>query len=58
MATPAEQRVCQSGNRSGKAAVQLAAAGIDVRNRAGGMKVWAEAGPPITSDDGTPGMVG
>ena len=50
--------VCRSGNRSGKAATQLAAAGVDVRNMAGGMKAWAEAELPITTDDGTPGTVG
>jgi rhodanese-related sulfurtransferase len=50
--------VCRSGNRSGKAAVALAAAGVDVRNMAGGMKAWADAGLPITTDDGTPGAVG
>jgi rhodanese-related sulfurtransferase len=43
--------VCRSGNRSGKAATQLAAAGVDVRNLAGGMKAWAEHGLPITTDD-------
>jgi len=50
--------VCRSGNRSGKAAIQLAAAGVDVRNMAGGMKAWAETGLPITTDDGTPDTVG
>lgn len=50
--------VCRSGNRSGRAAVALAAAGVDVRNLAGGMKAWADAGLPITTDDGTPGAVG
>ncbi|MCF7552651.1 rhodanese-like domain-containing protein [Pseudonocardia sp. WMMC193] len=49
--------VCRSGNRSGKAAVLLAAAGIDVRNLAGGMKAWAEAGRTVARDDGTPGAV-
>ncbi len=50
--------VCRSGNRSGTAAIQLAAAGVDVRNMAGGMKAWAEAGLPITTDDGAPGTAG
>lgn len=50
--------VCRSGNRSGTAAIQLAAAGVDVRNMAGGMKAWAAAGLPITTDDGAPGTVG
>ncbi|MBW0109381.1 rhodanese-like domain-containing protein [Pseudonocardia sp. KRD-182] len=50
--------VCRSGNRSGKATAALTAAGVDVRNMAGGMKAWADAGLPITTDDGTPGAVG
>ncbi len=50
--------VWRSGNRSGKAAVALAAAGVDVRNMAGGMKAWAQAGLPITTDEGTAGTVG
>jgi rhodanese-related sulfurtransferase len=50
--------VCRSGNRSGKAAIQLAAAGVDVRNLAGGMQAWAAHGLPITTDGGAPGTVG
>ncbi len=50
--------VCRSGNRSGQAAAALAAAGVDVRNLAGGMRAWDDAGLPITTDDGTPGAVG
>ncbi|WP_214370799.1 rhodanese-like domain-containing protein [Pseudonocardia sp. H11422] len=50
--------VCRSGNRSGTAAVQLAAAGVDVRNLAGGMKAWAAAGLPVVLDNGQPGTVG
>lgn len=49
--------ICRSGNRSGKAAIMLAAAGVDVRNLAGGMKAWAEAGRAVARDDGTPGTV-
>ena len=49
--------VCRSGNRSSKAAVLLAAAGVDVRNLAGGMKAWAEDGRTVARDDGTPGTV-
>jgi len=49
--------VCRSGNRSGKAAVQLAECGHDVRNLAGGMKAWAAEGRPVTRDDGTSGTV-
>ncbi|MGI8806884.1 MAG: rhodanese-like domain-containing protein [Acidimicrobiales bacterium] len=49
--------VCRSGGRSAKAAEILAAAGIDVRNVAGGMTAWAEAGLPVVRDDGTAGTV-
>ncbi|SFF43497.1 rhodanese-like domain-containing protein [Blastococcus tunisiensis] len=49
--------VCRSGNRSGKAADALAAAGVRVHNLAGGMAAWARAGLPVVTDDGTPGTV-
>jgi rhodanese-related sulfurtransferase len=49
--------VCRSGNRSGKAADALAAAGVPVHNLAGGMKAWALAGLPVVTDDGEPGTV-
>jgi rhodanese-related sulfurtransferase len=49
--------ICRSGNRSGKAADTLAAAGVRVHNLAGGMKAWAQAGLPVVTDDGKPGTV-
>lgn len=49
--------VCRSGNRSGKAADILAAAGLRVHNLAGGMQAWARAGLPVVTDDGKPGTV-
>ena len=49
--------VCRSGGRSAKAAEVLVAAGVDVRNVAGGMTAWAEAGLPVVRDDGTAGIV-
>ena len=49
--------VCRSGSRSTKAAQRLAAAGIEVRNVAGGMASWAAAGLPVVRDDGSPGGV-
>lgn len=49
--------VCRSGNRSGRAAQLLAAAGRDVVNMAGGMNAWAENGFPIVTDDGHAGNV-
>ena len=49
--------MCRSGNRSGKAALELAAAGVDVTNIAGGMKAWEAAGLPVVADGGAPGLV-
>jgi rhodanese-related sulfurtransferase len=49
--------ICRSGNRSGKAADLLAAAGVPVHNLAGGMKAWALAGLPVVTDAGEPGTV-
>lgn len=49
--------VCRSGGRSAQAAEALAAAGVDVRNVAGGMSSWAEAGLAVVRDDGMPGTV-
>ena len=49
--------ICRSGNRSGKAAELLAAAGVPVHNLTGGMKAWAEAGLPVVTDAGEPGTV-
>ena len=49
--------ICRSGNRSGKAAGLLAAAGIPVHNLAGGMKAWAEEGLPVVTDAGKAGTV-
>jgi rhodanese-related sulfurtransferase len=43
---------CLVGGRSGKAAAALAAAGVDVRNIAGGTNALAAAGLAVTRDDG------
>jgi len=50
--------VCHSGGRSAKATQRLSATGLSVRNMTGGMSAWADAGLPVTRDDGTPGTVG
>lgn len=39
--------ICRSGNRSGKVAEALIAAGVDAVNVEGGMIAWAEAGLPV-----------
>ncbi len=49
--------MCRSGNRSGKAAAQLGAAGLYVTNIVGGMKAWDAAGLPVVVDGGAPGVV-
>ncbi len=49
--------MCRTGNRSGKAAAQLAAAGHQVANIAGGMQAWHAAGLPVVVDGGAPGVV-
>lgn len=49
--------ICRSGNRSGKAALRLRDAGVDVRNMTGGMQAWQADGLPVTRDDGTNGSV-
>ncbi len=49
--------LCRSGNRSGKAAQALAAAGVNVRNVTGGMKAWAAAGLPVVTAGDQPGTV-
>ena len=49
--------ICRSGNRSGKAADALTAAGILVHNMTGGMQAWQHEGLPVVRDDGTPGSI-
>lgn len=49
--------ICRSGNRSGRVADLLAAAGVPVHNLAGGMAAWAAAGLPVVTDDGDLGHV-
>jgi rhodanese-related sulfurtransferase len=49
--------ICRVGGRSQRAAAALRQAGFDVANLTGGMVAWAEAGKPVTTDDGGPGTV-
>lgn len=49
--------VCRSGNRSAQAAQELADAGFEVHDLAGGMQAWEADGLPIVADDGTSGTV-
>ncbi len=49
--------LCRSGGRSSKAVAALSAAGVPVRNLAGGMKDWAEQGLPVLTDSGRRGIV-
>lgn len=49
--------VCRSGNRSGVVTRAMREAGYEVLNMVGGMKAWAAAGLPYTTDDGSPPRV-
>ena len=44
--------VCRSGGRSSRATEFLNANGIEAVNVDGGMKAWAAAGKPMTSESG------
>ncbi len=45
---------CKSGARSGKAAAQLAAAGVSVPQLTGGIDAWKSAGKPTVKPKGAP----
>ena len=49
--------LCRGGSRSGRAADILGAAGVNLRNVAGGMSATASAGLLVVRDDGAPGTV-
>jgi rhodanese-related sulfurtransferase len=49
--------VCRSGRRSAKASAAIAERGLVVVNLAGGMAAWEQAGLPVTTDTGRPGVV-
>lgn len=48
---------CRGGGRGGRAAEQLAGAGVDATNLAGGLRAWTEHGGPLVRDDDTPGTL-
>jgi rhodanese-related sulfurtransferase len=49
--------VCHSGGRSARVTQALVAAGYDASNLVGGLEAWAQAGQPLVTDDGKPGIV-
>jgi rhodanese-related sulfurtransferase len=49
--------VCRSGTRSRAVCRQLASAGYDARNLAGGLRAWDRAGLPLVDNRGRPGVV-
>ncbi|HSO96005.1 MAG TPA: MBL fold metallo-hydrolase [Acidimicrobiia bacterium] len=49
--------ICRSGGRSAAITQALRARSYDAVNLAGGMRAWAAAGLPVTTDAGTPGRV-
>lgn len=49
--------VCRSGARSARAATLLASQGYDVRNVAGGMSAWSQAGLPVVATGGGLGRI-
>jgi rhodanese-related sulfurtransferase len=48
---------CRGGGRGGRAAEQLAAAGVDAANLAGGLRAYTEHGGSLVRDDGSPGTL-
>lgn len=48
---------CRGGGRGGRAAQQLADAGVDAVNLGGGLRAWSEGGGPLVRDDGSPGTL-
>jgi rhodanese-related sulfurtransferase len=49
--------VCRVGGRSARATAFLVESGFQATNLEGGMKAWADAGLPVETDDGSPGVV-
>jgi len=49
--------ICHAGGRSQRVAQYLARNGFEPTNVTGGMLSWAQAGRPVSTDDGTAGTV-
>jgi rhodanese-related sulfurtransferase len=49
--------VCKVGGRSQRVAQYLAQNGYSPVNVSGGMLAWADAGRPVITDDGSPGVI-
>jgi len=49
--------VCRVGGRSAQATEYVTRLGFDAENLEGGMLAWDQAGQPIVTDDGSPGVV-
>jgi rhodanese-related sulfurtransferase len=49
--------ICRSGNRSALATQLLRSIGYDAHNVRGGSSAWEQAGKPLVSSSGTPGVL-
>lgn len=49
--------ICHAGGRSQRVAQYLARNGFEPANVTGGMLAWAQAGRPVSTDDGNAGTV-
>ena len=49
--------VCTVGGRSSQATQYFTRLGFDAENLEGGLLAWTQAGHPLVTDDGTPGVV-
>ncbi len=48
---------CRGGGRGGRAAEQLAGAGVDAVSLAGGLRAWSDDGGALVRDDGAAGSL-
>ncbi len=49
--------VCTMGGRSAQATQYVVRLGFDAENLEGGLLAWTQAGHPLVTDDGHPGVV-